>query len=239
MFQGLCQTLNKKLGHNGPSWANFKYTGQDYMFKGAVFIFGTFAKEATETMFYKRGYEIVDHLDLADIVVLLGGADITPGIYGEKPAGAIGFNEKADKIDMDIIQKASKHFKVGICRGAQLLNCYPNNGKLWQDIDKHEYGDHSVTDFVTSKSYIVNSLHHQQMVPGPKGEVIAGTNLARVKEGWNKKWHVDGTNSPDLDVEAVFYPDTKSLCVQWHPEFLNADSEPYFFELLDRYFQAA
>lgn len=235
---------NIKLGSNRPDWKNFKFMNQGFTmssgkkFQGAVYVHGYFAKEATQNMFYQKGYEVVDDIVLSDIVVLLGGDDINPAIYGEKPAGAIGFRDERDADDIATIKAAGNRFKVGICRGAQLLNCVPNNGKLWQDVDRHEYGDHSVTDLVTGLGYIVNSIHHQQMIPGPQGEIIAYTNLCGTKFGYKKDWHSD-RDGDDRDVEAVFYPDTKSLCVQWHPEFKGADSEKYFFELMDRYYHAA
>lgn len=209
-------------------------------FKGAVFVQGAFANQTTANMFYRRGYEIVDTIDLADIVVWTGGQDINPHIYGEKPSGAVGWSERRDADDIAAVEKAGNRFKIGLCRGAQLLNCLPNNGSLWQHVDRHSGMDHSVRDLVTGKAYTVNSLHHQQMRPTDKAEIIAVTNLASIKEGYNKKWHCDN-NTPDDDIEALFYPDTKSLCLQWHPEFSRPgeDAHDYLFELLDRYYHAA
>lgn len=207
------------------------------VFKGAVFVQGDFANQQTKRIFYNHGYEITNDIDLADIVVWTGGADINPGLYGEKPSGAVGWSNSRDEADIKAIHKAKDQFKVGICRGAQLLNCIPNGGSLWQDVDEH-VGDHSILDLITKKPYVVNSLHHQQMRPTDKAEIIAVTKLARVKARQNHSWHVDN-NEDDPDIEALWYPETKSLCVQWHPEFGGADSTSYFFNLMDRYYNAA
>lgn len=210
------------------------------VYKGAVFVQGDFANAATKKIFYKQGYEIVDDLDLADIVVWTGGEDINPKIYNEVPAGAQDWNNFRDDADLQAIRKAKNQFKVGICRGAQLLNCVPNGGKLWQDVDKHGGYDHSVVDLITKKAYTINSLHHQQMIPTEKAEVIAVTRLSTYKKAQGRVWEF-GKDSNDADVEALWYPETKSLCVQWHPEFSRPgdDSHDYLFNLLDRYYHAA
>jgi len=210
------------------------------IFKGAVFVQGAFANEITKKMFYNQGYEITEDIDLADIVVWTGGADINPEIYGERPSGACGWNDLRDKADLKAIERAKNQFKIGICRGAQLLNCVPNGGKLWQDIDRHAGSDHSILDVITKKGLIVNSLHHQQMRPTSKAEIIAYTKIARVKESQDDQWHCDN-NKEDLDIEALWYPETKSLCLQWHPEFSRPgeDSHDYLFNLIDRYYHAA
>lgn len=209
-------------------------------YRGSVYVHGPWADMAMKNIFYKRGYEIVDKVEFSDIVVWTGGADINPALYGEKPAGAVGWNDKRDESDVKMITEAGNRFKVGICRGAQLLNCVLNGGTLWQDMDQHGWGSHSVTDLITGQGRTVNSVHHQQMIPNKHGEIIAVTNLATFKDGYNTMWsrQAPGVKEDD-DVEAVWYNSTKSLCIQWHPEYGHADSESYFFELMDRYYHAA
>ncbi|MNR49918.1 hypothetical protein D3C85_1693660 [compost metagenome] len=68
-----------------------------------------------------------------------------------------------------------------------------------------------------------------------KGEVVAIAEECSVRE------HVDGEeiayiDKPRVDIEAMFYKDTNSLCFQPHPEFYGAHStREYYFELLERY----
>ncbi len=40
----------------------------------------------------------------------------------------------------------------------------------------------------------------------------------------------------ERDIEAVWYPKTKSLCVQFHPEFGHGPTTKYFFGLMDKFY---
>jgi gamma-glutamyl-gamma-aminobutyrate hydrolase PuuD len=203
--------------------------------KGKVFVQGSFANRATGNLFARKGYEIVDNLHEADIVVWTGGEDINPKLYKENPAGASGWSTKRDADDLDALVRSMDKFKVGICRGAQLLNVTPNDGTLWQDVD-HHVGEHYVTDKETGRVWRVNSLHHQQLRLTDKAELLAYTDIATTKHAFNAQWHVD-EGPPDVDVEAAWYPETKSLLIQWHPEFDSGESAEYFHVLMNRYFQ--
>lgn len=208
--------------------------------KGRVYVHGYFANAVTKKMFFYMGYDLAKAVSDSDIVVWTGGEDINPKIYGEKPAGAVGWSDLRDHDDYDVFKAAKSRFKVGICRGAQLLNCLPpNDGRLWQDIDMHDNGDHPIRDHITNEELLVNSLHHQQMRVSNRGEVVAGCHIARVKDSFNATWHCDGSYE-DEDVEVAWYPGTKSLCFQPHPEFdTEGPTGKYFERLLDRYFHAA
>ena len=207
--------------------------------KGKVFIFGSFAKKATENLFRWYGYHVVPFLDDADILCLLGGDDINPKLYGEEPSGAIGWNDHADEQDIAAIKLAKDKIKIGICRGAQMLNVYPNGGTLWQDVSDHNR-PHAIKDEVTGMKFQVNSIHHQQIRLTDKAELVAyADSVARVKKGFKRAWHCDA-NDFDVDVEAAWYPDTHSLLFQPHPEFdIDGPTGIYFNQLLNRYLHAA
>lgn len=214
-------------------------------FKGAVYLVGTCFYSGAVSMWERAGYELVEDIELADIICWLGGADISPKLYGEKKCGAHYFDDRLDQRDLEALEKAGDRFKVGICRGAQLLNCIPNGGSLWQDTDSHGGGHHKVTDVTTGKEYLVNSIHHQQLRLTNKAELIAWTNVSQKKECEKFTWY-KGQNSvieeeplADRDVEAAWYPETKSLLVQWHPEVGGRDSTDYFMNLMERYYLAA
>lgn len=205
-------------------------------FKGAVFLQGNCFYSSARSLWLDAGYELAKDIESSDIVCWLGGADINPAIYGEKPNGTHGWNEGQDKSDIEAVKKAGDRFKVGICRGAQLLNCYPNGGSLWQHTDRHG-GHHKIVDVVSEHEYVVNSIHHQQMRPSDDGEIVAFANASTYKEAENETWHKGDTVNPD--VEAVYYDKTKSLLVQWHPEVGGADSVTYFHNLMERFYLAA
>lgn len=61
---------------------------------------------------------IVDKIEDADVIQFIGGADINPELYGEKPIERTSCDLNADKRDMDAWNKAKPNqLKVGICRG--------------------------------------------------------------------------------------------------------------------------
>ena len=55
----------------------------------------------------------------ADIIIMPGGGDWNPALYGHKPAGTRSFSESTDKRQMDLINEAIENNKLvfGICRG--------------------------------------------------------------------------------------------------------------------------
>lgn len=205
------------------------------MDKAKVFIAGTAYRDMTKEVFLGSGlYEISSSLTQSDIVVWTGGADIYPSLYGEKPIPGCYYNPDRDKIELDILDQVLplNKFLVGICRGAQLLNCKPNGGTLWQDVNGHGSTIHLSVDIPSGKNVKLNSVHHQMMRPSKDGEIVAFTKRSTKKEAQNELWKGD----PEIDPEVIWFPKTKSLCFQGHPEFGHPETTKYFHTLLDRYF---
>ena len=55
----------------------------------------------------------------ADVVIMPGGGDWNPALYGHEPAGTYGFSKATDDRQMDIINESIEKGKLlfGICRG--------------------------------------------------------------------------------------------------------------------------
>ncbi len=164
-----------------------------------------------------------------DGLIMSGGQDVDPMLYGEEPCKELGrLMPKRDKFDICVIKNAIELKKpiLGICRGEQILNV-ANGGSLYQDLKfiegsyiKHNQGHlpdhptHTVTIEENSKLYsifgkeiIVNSFHHlavKAVAPGFKA-------VAYSKDGVVEAIERDG----DLFVVGV----------QWHPEMLSASYE--------------
>lgn len=157
-------------------------------------------------------------------LILWGGADINPalykqplGIYTSKP------NDTKDKLDILHYKQAKKDNIpiIGICRGAQLAHVL-NGGTLTQDITNHT-NDHFITT-KNNENFYVTSSHHQMMNDDTNGELIAwATHTTQKQINPLKNKYEDIYKTP----EAIFYPKTKTLCLQYHPEWMEIDSKGY------------
>lgn len=186
------------------------------------------------SMFLSKGFTLVDRLENADILCLTGGADIDPLLYGENPLPGTYFSENRDKAEIADFNEAVSRgmFIFGICRGAQLA-CALNGGKLWQHIEGHG-ANHMVKELKTGRQIRVSSIHHQMMRPPPEGvEIIAVCNEAHLKVAEHKIWEAKN-GLPDDDVEVCYFPATKSLCIQGHPEVGDQEFKDWCFELMEQ-----
>jgi GMP synthase-like glutamine amidotransferase len=179
------------------------------------------------------GTEVLDPFD-ADIVMLTGGSDISPSLYGEEALNTTKTNPKRDAAEVSLIARVrNRAYKknqrvafIGICRGAQLL-CTLSGGSLWQHVHNHGV-DHTVKDLATNRIYKCSSTHHQQMrMPIPDAKVkfsilaIALDRNDEVRRETEKFGVVERPQTHDcMDIEAMWFEDTKSLCFQPHPEYL-------------------
>lgn len=215
------------------------------MYKAKVYVKGPPYRKITCQTFLGQGkYAVTDDLKEAEIVVWTGGEDINPVLYGEQAIPGTFYTER-DKGDLDTLKEAldlGNKFLVGICRGAQLLNCVPNGGKLWQDVNGHENGVHRAFDCVTGSWILVNSVHHQMLRPTDKAQVLCWAQEATVKKAETETWHKSLSRhgsivlEKDKDPEVVWYPDTSSFLFQGHPEFSHPGTTQYFFSLMDKLF---
>jgi putative glutamine amidotransferase len=163
----------------------------------------------------------------ANAVMLTGGGDVNPALYGEGAHATFQPSEPGrDEYEIELVRAATRAGVpiFAICRGMQLLNV-ALGGTLIQDIPSMVNGavHHSVPEprfaiahevWVAKGSQLaqlmddklegdtcqVNSRHHQAVK-----EVAPG-------------WEVSGT-APDGVIEAIEAPgDVFRLAVQWHPE---------------------
>jgi gamma-glutamyl-gamma-aminobutyrate hydrolase PuuD len=168
-----------------------------------------------------------------DIIVFNGGEDIATSIYNENP---IYTHQKMpsirDKLEIDIFNSVrdAPKLKVGICRGAQLLNCL-NGGSLWQDVNNHEH-DHDMTVLEMGVIMKCTSTHHQMMIPGKDAIILAIANESTLK----RCEYAEIRGKIKDDIEIVYYPNTHSLCIQGHPEYVpNTAFASYCIGLMVQY----
>jgi hypothetical protein len=203
----------------------------------------------------KNGFTKAKSYKEADLVWFTGGCDIEPKWYNEEPIKH-GFNSwtapSRDRFEFALLKEAvaDGKFVFGVCRGLQLLNIF-NGGSLYQDVSNH-MGNHEIRDFQTGKSLRVNSVHHQACRPGPGAVVVCGNALSVRKRSQALDWSRPARASlpsafigglprvfiegHEIDVEGLWYPQTKCLGLQSHPEYDDTtNTTNYAFELLNRY----
>lgn len=162
-----------------------------------------------------------------DGLLLTGGADVDPRLYGETPQPECGpIETERDRLELQLIRKAwEKDLPIlAVCRGAQILNA-AMGGTLYQDLPS-ELGlppeRHSRRD---AESLLV---HEVRTVPGTRISEWSGTQL-----GVNSLHHqavkrlapvfVPAAYSAEDDVLEGFEAPEKRfvIAVQWHPERLS------------------
>ncbi len=171
-------------------------------------------------------------LSRIDGLVLAGGADLSPGSYGEEPLRPEwGGDPIRDAYELELVRAARARGLpiLGVCRGVQLLNV-ALGGRLYQDIvtqredalvhrdwDQYDALGHEIRlepDSWISRIYgdatrlEINSIHHQglrELAPPLRATAWA----------------------PDGIIEAVEMRDNREwiMGVQWHPEWLEATTE--------------
>jgi putative glutamine amidotransferase len=161
-------------------------------------------------------------LDRVDGVLLTGGLDVDPRLYGEAPHPATETAPERDRFEIPLTRGAIARDKplLAICRGVQVLNVAAG-GSLVQDIPSAIQSTltHSVD---TPKNHIAHNVRLT------RGTVLADL-LGTEQQAVNSRHHqavgtvagefVVSAVSADGVVEAIEKPDaTFCVGVQWHPE---------------------
>ncbi|MBU1010817.1 MAG: gamma-glutamyl-gamma-aminobutyrate hydrolase family protein [Bacteroidetes bacterium] len=171
-------------------------------------------------------------LDRCDALVLTGGNDIYPEIYGKgNDSLRCGeFDRTRDSLEQALFTKASSEAMpiLGICRGLQMINVCVS-GSLYIDLpeDKgsgqiHRQGEEGWT------------MHQLAIEPNTLLSSLVANNTAWVAS--NHHQGIDSTGSSlkalaicpdDSLIEAIGWkqPENKGflLGVQWHPEWMDAN----------------
>lgn len=183
-------------------------------------------------------------LDSCDGLMLSGGTDVDPKIFGEVPHTALGrVDGPRDPFEITLAREAVRRDMpvLGICRGLQVLNV-ALGGTLIQDIPSdvpgaalHEAGENRV-----------EIAHEVEVMPGSKlAELLSTTRV-----GVNSFHHqaakriglgliVSATSPADDLVEGLEMRDRAFVvAVQWHPENFWKTS-PVFDGLFSGFVEAA
>ncbi len=175
-------------------------------------------------------------LGSVDGLLLPGGWDVDPALYGEEPDAAVGpIDPELDRTEVELFRQARAGGLpvLGICRGQQVINV-ALGGSLFQHIDDHDqralgraHLAHRVAIDPVSElaraagetTLEVNSLHHQAVRS-------MGPGLRATARG------DDGT------IEGIESDDGLVVAVQCHPEELAGDL-PWARSLFERFVSRA
>lgn len=210
----------------------------DANFKTARWLGQLFSKVET--------YQRLSQVKPGCVLAFEGGNDIHPSFYNQKA----GFhtqtaNFKRDSIEYEAFKKAVKVKAgiVGICRGAQLA-CALSGGSLIQHVTGH-HGDHWIATEDKQHNFIVTSSHHQMMYPfdlkDEEYSLLAWSSNSQAGNVPRSDVYLGEDDMivqiPDKEPEVVWFPKTRSIAIQGHPEWAthNGVYQRYCRDLVTKY----
>ncbi|HET7467194.1 MAG TPA: gamma-glutamyl-gamma-aminobutyrate hydrolase family protein [Candidatus Dormibacteraeota bacterium] len=167
-----------------------------------------------------------------DGLLLPGGWDVDPSLYGEKKDEKVGpIDRELDETELRMFQQARERELpvLGICRGQQVINV-AMGGSLVQHLDDHDIRDHG-------RSHLAHTI---EVKPGSELGRAAGEHKIRVNSFHHQAvkslapgLHQSATGE-DGTVEGVETDDGLIVAVQCHPEELTTDL-PWARKLFERF----
>lgn len=184
-----------------------------------------------------QGENAEDLLERLDGLLLVGGEDCDPALYGEEPHESLKLMDaRRQKNDLELARaaRAKQVPTLGICLGMQMM-CVAAGGSLIQDIDSDRETP------IRHSSPPSDRLRHDIEIPG--GSKLASI-LPQGRVGVNSSHHqavrsagelVSTARADDGIIEALEDPRHPFyLGVQWHPEDLTGEAggDPLFLALM-------
>ena len=188
-----------------------------------IFIYGDREKLANYvTALEKAGAEVICSFDTAeskncDALLLSGGADIDPKLYGQENTASVGIDHERDAAEYELIGIFREMDKpiLGICRGHQVIGAY-FGAELIQHIpnyERHAWTETAQYDKVHpmraeegsflhklyGAEFMGNSAHHQAVAYLPDGFKLAAT-------------------SDDGIIDGMYNEELRIYSTQFHPE---------------------
>ncbi|WP_223423083.1 gamma-glutamyl-gamma-aminobutyrate hydrolase family protein [Tateyamaria pelophila] len=159
-------------------------------------------------------------LDTVDGVIIGGGDDVGPELYGGKIGISARLDPARDRLELDLAKRAlSENIPVlGICRGAQMLNV-ALGGSLDQDVWSTFASARKITTVLPRREVCLeNETRLEQLCGDAPMQVNALHSQAIDRLGDGLRVAARDTHGMIQAVERV--RDPFAIGVQWHPEYL-------------------
>lgn len=187
--------------------------------------------------------DILDHcLTLCHGLLLTGGHDVSPTLYGATPTPQCGTPcPERDKMEWHLLNKAIHSNKplLAICRGIQLINVF-FGGTLYQDIPT----EHPSALTHKMKPPYNRTAHKVHIRKGTTLHRILGVEELNVNSYHHQAVHLPAPNlnilarADDNIVEALEVPNMRfAIAIQWHPEILFR-TDTYSRKLVEAFVQS-
>lgn len=172
----------------------------------------------TRVLTPERFTSIEEAMDGVSGLLLTGGGDVDPALYGEALDGSMGIEPERDEMEMALFRYAIEENMptLGICRGMQLINV-AMGGRLIQDLPGH-----TLPEFQSA-------VHQVYVSPGSRFGAIIGAGAIYRTNSRHHQGLKEAQRAPSLMasayhpedgiVEALESPEHPWLVgVQCHPE---------------------
>ena len=166
----------------------------------------------------ERFTSLEEAMDGVSGLLLTGGGDVDPALYGEALDGSMGIEPERDEMEMALFRYAIEEDMptLGICRGMQLINV-AMGGRLIQDLPGH-----TLPEFQSA-------VHQVYVSPGSRFGAIIGAGAIYRTNSRHHQGLKEAQRAPSLMasayhpedgiVEALESPEHPWLVgVQCHPE---------------------
>ncbi|MDE2836592.1 MAG: gamma-glutamyl-gamma-aminobutyrate hydrolase family protein [Chloroflexota bacterium] len=172
----------------------------------------------TRVLTPERFTSLEEAMDGVSGLLLTGGGDVDPALYGEALDGSMGIEPERDEMEMALLRYAVQEEMptLGICRGMQLINV-AMGGRLIQDLPGH-----TLPEFESA-------VHQVYVSPGSRLGAIIGAGAIYRTNSRHHQGLKEAQRAPSLMasayhpedgiVEALESPEHPWLVgVQCHPE---------------------
>lgn len=171
---------------------------------------------------------IKEQLKLVDGLILSGGHDVNPLLYGEEPNKLLSdIYPERDTFDLTLIEEATKLKMpiLGICRGHQILNV-SNGGTLYQDLSlaKDSYIKHNQEKLPSQGTHTVN-IEKNSILYSILGDTAIVNSFHHLSVNKVGKGFKAVAYSKDGVIEAIERNKPFALGIQWHPEMMSQSNK--------------